>query len=91
MNMALSTGFEAFERQERAIIARPDSRPALPSVECPTLVLCGREDSITPVEAHEELAANIPGAKLRVLEKCGHLSTLERPKEVNDALREWLV
>jgi pimeloyl-ACP methyl ester carboxylesterase len=88
--MALATGFEAFERQERAIIARNDTREILPLIECPTLVLCGREDRITPVAFHEELAENIPDARLRVIEKCGHLSTLERPDEVNIALREWL-
>ncbi len=88
--MALSTGVEAFERQERAIIARNDTREDLPSIECPTLVLCGREDAITPVELHEELAENIPGSKLRVIEECGHLSTLEHPDEVNAALREWV-
>jgi pimeloyl-ACP methyl ester carboxylesterase len=91
VDMALSTGAEVFERQEKAIIARPDSRPSLSSIECPALVLCGREDGITPVEAHEELAGNIPGAKLRVVEGCGHLSTLECPGEVNGALRGWLM
>lgn len=88
--MALSTGIEAFERQERAIMNRPDSREAIPSIECPTLVLCGREDAITPPTLHKELAENIPGSTLRIIEKCGHLSTLERPEKVNDTLGEWL-
>lgn len=90
IDMATDTGIEAFERQERAIISRPDSRPKLPSIACPTLVLCGREDEITPLELHEELIEAVPGAKLRIMEKCGHLSALERPEEVNAALREWL-
>lgn len=90
VGMALSTGVESFERQERAVIARNDTREVLPSIGCPTLALCGREDAITAVELHEELAEAIPGAKLRVVEECGHLSTLERPDEVNAALREWL-
>lgn len=89
-DMALSTGAGVFERQEKAIIARSDSREILSSIACPTLVLCGREDAITPMALHEELSENIPGAKFRVMEKCGHLSTLERPDEVNGALREWL-
>ncbi len=90
VGMALSTGVEAFERQEWAIINRPDSRESLPFIECPTLVLCGREDGITPTALHEELAENIPDSTLRIIGKCGHLSTLERPEEVNAMLGEWL-
>ena len=88
--MARSVGPEAFERQERAIIGRPDSRDDLPGISCPTLILCGREDALTPLPLHEELAEGIPGASLRVIEHCGHLSTLERPEEVTSAMREWL-
>lgn len=88
--MAHSVGPGAFERQERAIIGRPDSRGDLPGISCPTLILCGREDALTPVPLHEELAEGIPGARLRVIEGCGHLSTLERPEEVTDVMREWI-
>ena len=88
--MAHSVGPGAFERQERAIIGRPDSRGDLSAISCPTLVLCGRDDALTPVSLHEELAEGIPGASLRKIEHCGHLSTLERPEEVTNAMREWL-
>lgn len=90
VGMASAVGPEAFERQERAIIARPDSRGDLASIDCPTLVLCGREDEITPLHLHEEMAELIPGAWLRVVDECGHLSTLERPARVNEALSDWL-
>jgi pimeloyl-ACP methyl ester carboxylesterase len=88
--MAEAVGPEAFARQEEAIIGRPDSRGDLPNIACPTLVLCGREDALTPPHLHEELAALIPASRLRVVEDCGHLSTLERPQRVAAALREWL-
>ena len=88
--MARSVGPEAFERQERAIIGRPDSRTDLRGISCPTLVLCGRDDALTPPPLHEELAAGIPGVSLRMVDRCGHLSTLERPEEVTQAMREWL-
>ena len=88
--MARSVGPEAFERQERAIIGRPDSREDLPGISCPTLVLCGRDDVLTPPSLHEELADGIPGAILRIVDRCGHLSTLERPEEITRAMREWL-
>ncbi len=88
--MADAVGLEAFVRQEEAIIGRPDSRETLSGIACPTLVLCGREDALTPLPLHEEMASLIPGSRLRVVEKCGHLSTLERPEAVTAALREWL-
>ncbi len=89
--MAEAVGPEAFVRQERAIIGRPDSRGDLPGIAaCPTLVLCGREDALMPVEVHEEMASLIPDSRLHVVEECGHLSTLERPEEVTAAMRGWL-
>jgi pimeloyl-ACP methyl ester carboxylesterase len=88
--MAREIGKEAFVRQERAIMSRADSRPLLPAIACPTLVLCGRQDALTPLDRHEEIAAAVPGARLRIVEDCGHLSTLERPGAVNAALERWL-
>jgi pimeloyl-ACP methyl ester carboxylesterase len=86
----LRVGPEAFIRQQRAIMTRPDSRPGLSRIACKTLVLCGREDMATPVEAHREIAADIPDSRLTIVEHCGHLSTMEKPGEVNAALRGWL-
>jgi pimeloyl-ACP methyl ester carboxylesterase len=88
--MGREVGPAAFARQERAILGRPDSRPLLPSIRCPTLVLVGDDDRITPRPKAEEMAAGIEGASLVVIPACGHLSALERPDEVNDALRGWL-
>jgi pimeloyl-ACP methyl ester carboxylesterase len=88
--MAERIGVEAYLRNQQAIMARPDFRPELPRIGCPTLVLCGREDALTSLEMHEEMARLIPTARLVVIEQCGHLSTLERPIEVNTALRNWL-
>lgn len=88
--MALDVGAESFLRQVKAIMARPDSRPMLGAIRCPTLVLCGEHDALTPRARHEEMAAAIPGATLTVVPVCGHLSTLEKPLEVNRALAAWL-
>lgn len=88
--MALATGKEAFLRQQRAIIARPDSRPHLGAIACPTLVVAGRDDAIMPVEWLEELARGIPGARLEVIEDCGHMATLEQPGRVTALLADWL-
>jgi len=89
-SMADDVGKDAFLRQERAIIDRIDSRPYLGRIDCPVLVLCGREDALMPLEVHEEMAAGIPNARLTVIEHCGHLSTLERPEEVTGAMKAWI-
>lgn len=90
VKMARETGRDAFIRQQTAIIGRIDSRPYLPRIDCPTLVLCGREDKLSPLELHEEMARMIRGADLVVVERCGHLAPLEQPEAVNQALRDWL-
>jgi pimeloyl-ACP methyl ester carboxylesterase len=88
--MAERTGIDGYLRQQEAIMSRRDFRPGLADITCPTLVLCGRQDAITLLSSHEEMAAGIRGARLVVLEECGHLSTLEKPDGVNAALRGWL-
>jgi pimeloyl-ACP methyl ester carboxylesterase len=89
--MAEEVGPEAFVRQQRAIMGRPDSRPGLAAIVCPTLVLVGEQDELTPPERAREMAAGIRGAHLVTVPDCGHLSALEQPEAVTGALREWLV
>jgi pimeloyl-ACP methyl ester carboxylesterase len=90
MAMGLRLGPEVFIAQSMALRDRIDSTATLPGITCPTLVLCGAEDTLCPVCNHQEMAAQIPGAELMVLENCGHLSTLECPAEVSRALQRWL-
>ena len=87
---AQNVGPEAFTRQQHAILSRPDGRKDLKKIACPTLVLCGRQDALTPLTGHVEMAAAIPNASLVVIEDCGHLAPLERPDAVNAAMRAWL-
>jgi pimeloyl-ACP methyl ester carboxylesterase len=89
---AMARAFDptSFARQQEAIISRADSRPLLPTITCPTLVLCGREDALTPPAVHEEMAAAIPRARLVLVDGSGHLSPLERPEAVTAALAAWL-
>lgn len=88
--MAERVGRDAFVRQERLLMLRPDSRHDLSLIHCPTLVLCGRQDGLTPLAESEEMAEKIPRAKLVVIEDCGHLSAMERPRAVSAVLRYWL-
>lgn len=89
MAMAERVGAEAFLRQQRAIMGRPDSRPGLSAITQPTLVICGREDALTPLARSEEMAAAIPRARLAVIEECGHLATMERPQAATALMRLW--
>ena len=89
-SMATSLGKEVFERQQRAIMGRADSRPTLADIACPTLVICGHDDVITPPELAKEMADGIKGAKLEIIAECGHLATLDQPEEVNRLLLDWI-
>lgn len=90
MEMSQSLGRDVFLRQTRAIMARGDYRGRLAAIACPTLVLCGREDQVTPPDHSIEMANAIPRADLVVLGHCGHLAPLERPEAVTAQLRAWL-
>ncbi len=90
MAMARDLGKDVFIRQQQAIMDRIDSRPSLDAIDCPTLVLCGRDDMITPLDVHEEMVTAIRGARLAVIEQCAHLSTLGQPPQVTAAMRTWL-
>ncbi len=88
--MAERVGKDAFLRHQTAIMNRPDGRGDLSAINCPTLVLCGRQDQLTPLGLHLELAERIPGADLVVLGHCGHMATMERPTATVAALKNWL-
>jgi pimeloyl-ACP methyl ester carboxylesterase len=88
--MVMRSTPESFARQQKALLERPDAREVLPMIHCPTLVLCGREDQWSPVSQHEELAAAIPGSNLVIVEDCGHMSPVEQPPAVTEALLRWL-
>ena len=88
--MARSIGARGQLNQQLAMMARPDSHDDLARVRVPTLVMCGRSDPVTPLPDHEAMKAKIPGARLEIIENCGHLSTIEQPDSVNRLLIDWL-
>jgi pimeloyl-ACP methyl ester carboxylesterase len=90
VRMGLAVGVDGMARQQEAIISRADSRPDLPAITVPTLVLVGDKDPLTPPDRAVEIAAAIPGARLVVIPECGHVSTIEQPEAVNRALIEWV-
>ena len=89
-DMAKAVGKEAFLRQQKAIMERVDSVSSLAAIRGPTLVLCGENDLLTPLDRHEEIAQGIAGSKLVVIPGCGHMATIETPEVVNRALSAWL-
>lgn len=82
---------EIFQAQIRALLDRPDARGVLASLRCPTLLLCGREDAWSPLARHEEMQRLVAGAELAVIEQSGHMTTMEQPAAVSEALRRWLL
>ena len=81
---------QQYAAQINALLTRPDAGPVLPTITCPTLVLCGREDYWSPPEQHAQIAAGIAGSTLVVVEHCGHMATVEQPQAVNAAFADWL-
>ena len=86
--MARRLGPETFLRQNA--IERKDGEAVLRSVACPTLVLCGEGDALTPPSEHRAMARLVPRATLVVVARSGHMAPLENPGAVSDALRGWL-
>ena len=88
--MFFAIGPEAHIRQQTAIMGRADMRGALSSIGCPTLIVVGDGDQLTPPALAKEISDGIGGSRLAVVPECGHLSTLEQPDFVTRTLAEWL-
>ena len=74
----------------RALLARPDARDVFAAIRCPTLLLCGREDTWAPLARHQRMREVLPHAWLVAVEECGHMSPMEQPQAVAMALAQWL-
>jgi pimeloyl-ACP methyl ester carboxylesterase len=81
---------EAIAGAQRGMAARPDATDVLAAIGVPTLVVTGEEDAVTGPEVGRDLAAAIPGARFLLVEEAGHLSNLEQPEVVNEALLDFL-
>lgn len=88
--MAMECGADAFVRHLKVDMSRPDSRADLAGIRCPTTVVVGDSDQLTPAQLAEEMASNINGARLLIIPESGHLSPLEQPTHVTQALIDLL-
>lgn len=81
-------GPDVFVRQNG--IERRDGEAVLRALACPTLILCGEDDRLTPLSEHRVMAGLVPGATLVAVPRSGHMTPLEQPAAVSRALRDWL-
>lgn len=88
--MAADIGADTFMQQQRAIMTRADSRPSLPDMHVPVLLLWGDADGITTRAHQDEMLAGLPDARIEVIAGGGHLATLEQPEAVSEILVDWL-
>ena len=70
--------------------ARPDSVPTLSTVDVPTLLLAGAEDTLTPVADAELMRRHIPGSRLEVVPRAGHFAIYEQRNAAGKIIREFL-
>lgn len=82
---------DIFAAQLEALLTRPDARGLLAQLRCPTLLACGRQDAWSPLSRHEEMHALLPGSRLAIVEDSGHMSPMEQPAAVSQALKEWML
>jgi pimeloyl-ACP methyl ester carboxylesterase len=88
--MMRRAGADALIRQNRAVMARIDSRPLLGAIRCPLLVACGEADRLVAPEQSGEIAERVPHARLEIVPGAGHMLTMEEPARVNELLLRWL-
>ena len=90
--MAQSSGAEAYINQSLALRDRPDQQETLKkiNINVPTLILCGEDDLLCPVQRHTLVKSLIPHADLHIIKGAGHLPVLQAPEQTNLALENWL-
>jgi pimeloyl-ACP methyl ester carboxylesterase len=87
--MASEMGAQAFVEQSIALRDRESYEQLLPLLDCPVLAIAGDEDRICPPSFHQELVGLCPDARYIEIADCGHISTLERPEQVNHVLETF--
>ena len=83
-------GLDLFRTQQHAIITRADSTDKLPLIKCPTLIIVGEKDQVTPPDRSREMHAAITQSKFIELKECGHGPPLEYPDRINALIESWV-
>ncbi len=90
LQQAFEVGLECFCRHQRALMKRSGYLDMLSAISCPTIVIMGRDDQVTPLPVHERMVNGIPGAEFVIIEDSGHVPMMERPDATTTAMRSWL-
>ena len=88
--MAARVGAEAFIRRQKVIGSRQDSKRLLEDISVPVRAICGREDGMSTIAEHEEIA-RLSGGRFSIIEQCGHMTIIEQPQAATALLRDWLL
>jgi len=75
---------------QRGMAIRPDSTPTLKTINVPTLIIAGEEDTATPLPEAELMKKHIPGSRLEVVPRAGHYAVFEQPEYCGKLLRKFL-
>jgi pimeloyl-ACP methyl ester carboxylesterase len=86
----LATNPQGIAAASRGMAERGDARLLLPTIRCPTLVLVGEHDVISPPAEMRDLAAAIPESDYRIIAAAGHMAPVENPESVNSEIRRFL-
>ena len=89
-DMAMRVGSDTFCLRHKAMMTRCDSTELLLQTKIPVRAICGRQDAMSSVQDHEEIADNASHGKLSIIEECGHMTILERPHAATTLLRDWM-
>ena len=81
---------DIFECQIQSLLGRPDGSDVLRSITVPTLLMCGRQDTWSPVTQHQAMQALATAAELDVIEDAGHMAPMEQPDAVAQSLERWM-
>lgn len=75
----------------KALAERSETCSTLPEINIPTLIICGREDEVTPLEQSEFLHTSIKASALHIIDDAGHVSNIEQPEEFNNEISKFLL
>ncbi len=84
-------GADVYARRQRAQMTRSDSRGLLATTSIPVRVICGRQDAMSSLVEHNEIAEIAPRGRISIIEECGHMAPIEQPHAVSALMRDWLV
>ena len=90
LKQAYEVGSDAFCTHHLAMMKRPDYRPVLSKISCPTVIIAGKQDLITRAASQFKMADAIKGAQTVLIDKCAHMATIEQPEKTLQAMRQWL-